>query len=241
MDIGEVVSDSFRYPSSDWKKVVVLGILFLLSFLIIPAFLVLGYVFRVLKASLAGLNELPEFEEWGEMFVDGIKVFVVYLIYFLPAIVIMAVSVMSIWSSMMSIMAMQTANTVPTTMMGLMGGSALAGMLISMIYMLVITPITVVAVANMAFNESNLHAAFDFSNILDLISQIGWVDLIIWYVVMIAIGIALSVVISILTAIPVIGGIILLLLINPYIYMFYARSAAWLYASAFENVENNIE
>ena len=66
MDIGDVISDSLRYPSSDWSKVVILGVLFLISFLIIPIFLALGYTFRVIKASLAGLEELPAFEEWGE-------------------------------------------------------------------------------------------------------------------------------------------------------------------------------
>lgn len=80
MDIGEIVSDSFRYPSTDWKKVIILGVISILSFLIIPIFLVLGYAFRVLKASLAGLEELPEFDEWVNMLVDGIKVFVVYIV-----------------------------------------------------------------------------------------------------------------------------------------------------------------
>jgi len=27
MDIGEIVNDAIRYPSSDWKKVIILGVL----------------------------------------------------------------------------------------------------------------------------------------------------------------------------------------------------------------------
>ena len=73
MDIGDVISDSLRYPSSDWIKVVILGVLFIISFFIIPLFLAMGYIFRVIKASLAGVEELPSFDEWGEMFIDGIK------------------------------------------------------------------------------------------------------------------------------------------------------------------------
>ena len=46
MDIGDVVSDSLKYPTSDWIKVVILGLLLIISFLIIPLFLAMGYMFR---------------------------------------------------------------------------------------------------------------------------------------------------------------------------------------------------
>ena len=239
MDIGEIVSDSIRYPSSNWTKVIILGILFIISFLIIPVFLALGYIFKVLKASLAGLEELPEFDEWIDMLVDGIKVFVVYIVYFLPAILIMIFSVISIWYSIMSFAAMQTVGTMmsPELLFGMFGGTALAGIIISMIYMLVITPIMAIAIANMAYNDGEINAAFRFSEIFELISQIGWVDLIIWYIVLILIGVVIGVLTGILGIIPVIGWIISILVIYPYINIFYARSVAWLYASAFENSE----
>ncbi|MDI3549731.1 MAG: hypothetical protein PWQ15_833 [Methanobacterium sp.] len=44
MDIGEIISDSIKYPSQDWKKIIILGILSILSILIIPIFLVMGYL-----------------------------------------------------------------------------------------------------------------------------------------------------------------------------------------------------
>lgn len=39
MDIGDLISDSLKYPSSNMTWVLVLGILFLVSILIIPLFL----------------------------------------------------------------------------------------------------------------------------------------------------------------------------------------------------------
>lgn len=80
MDIGDLISDSLKYPSSNVTKVVVLGILFLINILVIPLFLTLGYLFRVVKASIIGINELPEFDAWGELLEDGVKLFLVYLI-----------------------------------------------------------------------------------------------------------------------------------------------------------------
>ena len=62
MDIGEIISDSIKYPSSNWGKVLILGIITIASVLIIPVFLLIGYVFRIIKATLAGIDELPEFD-----------------------------------------------------------------------------------------------------------------------------------------------------------------------------------
>ena len=41
MDVGEIISDAIRYPSSDWKKIIILGVI-----LIIPIvdFIGLGYI-----------------------------------------------------------------------------------------------------------------------------------------------------------------------------------------------------
>ena len=58
MDIGEIISDSIKYPSAGWTKVVILGVI-----LIIPIvnFIGLGYLFRIIKATFAGIDELPDF------------------------------------------------------------------------------------------------------------------------------------------------------------------------------------
>ena len=236
MDIGDVISDSLRYPSSDWSKVVILGVLFLISFLIIPIFLALGYTFRVIKASLAGLEELPAFEEWGEMFVEGIKLFLVYMIYSLPAIIIIIISFISLWASLISLtnIIQASGNTVtPNMFLALTGSSAIIGLIIAGLYILVIYPIMAVAIGNMAYYNGELGTAFRFDEILSIISQIGWVDLIIWYIVVIIVGVAIGLVVSIISIIPIIGWIILIFLVYPYFYLFYARAIALLYSSAF--------
>jgi len=88
MKVGEIVGEALDYPGSDLNKVLILGILNLISFLIIPVFLVVGYNLRVLKATIAGFDELPEFDEWGEMFIDGVKVFVVTIAYMIIPLII---------------------------------------------------------------------------------------------------------------------------------------------------------
>ncbi len=236
MDIGDVVSDSLKYPSSDWGKVILLGVLFLTSFLIVPLLLALGYMFRVVKASLAGLEELPAFDAIGEMLVEGIKVFLVYLIYSLPAVIIGIFSFISLWSSIWSltyVTQMSGSTMTPDMLFSVLGGTAIVGLLIAGIYSLVIYPIIAVAIGNMAYYNGELGAAFRISEILSTISQIGWVDLIIWYIVVLMVGIAIGFVGSIIGIIPILGWIVLIFIVYPYFYLFYARAIAWLYSSAF--------
>ncbi len=228
MDIGEIISDSISYPSQDWKKVLILGILTIISILVIPVFLVMGYFFRILKSSIAGFDELPDFDEWGEMFIDGIKIFVVQFVYLLIPLIVIFIG---IWASIASISVTDTGTmTNPLLFMGLMGGTAIIGIILAIIFELIGS----IAVANMALNNSEFGAAFRFSEILEKISMIGWGKYIVWYIVMIIISIIGGFIASILNVIPFIGMIIALLVVYPYLTMFSARSLALLFGSSVE-------
>ena len=45
--ILDIYKDAFEYSAKDWKTLIILGILCLFSFLLIPAFLITGYNYRV--------------------------------------------------------------------------------------------------------------------------------------------------------------------------------------------------
>ena len=106
MDLVKIIEDAVSYPFSDWKKILILGILAIISSLgiatlfigtllgiknvlviillfiigyFIFGFLIDGYNFRIIKTSISGERELPEFNNWVEMFVDGIKVSIVFI------------------------------------------------------------------------------------------------------------------------------------------------------------------
>ena len=112
MTIGSIVDDAIRYPLSQWKRCLILGILFLMGdlvyitrfdgsivlttniaiewFLGIIAFSIVlltrGYFFRIIKSSLNDEAEPPEFNRWIDMFKGGVKLFIVGLVYIIPAI-----------------------------------------------------------------------------------------------------------------------------------------------------------
>lgn len=88
MNLSEILSESFKYPLSNLKRMLILGILLALNILIIPAILSMGYYIRIIESSFQGSNELPPFNEWGKMFTDGLKYIVVLLIYLgIPAFI----------------------------------------------------------------------------------------------------------------------------------------------------------
>jgi hypothetical protein len=233
VDIGEIIGDAVKYPISDWKKLLTLGILLLLGFVIIPAFLALGYVFRVLKATIAGFNELPEFDEWGEMLIDGLKVFVVTIAYMIIPLIIMLAGVFT------GLYGYGLGVTDPTLLLQAGGGLVIIGVIVAIIFGLLLT----IALAHMAFHDSDLGAAFRIREILDVISDIGWVDYIIWYIAVIIvggiIGFIASLVIGVISGLmgliaPVVGSavnyILVMLFLQPYLNLFYYRALGLRYA-----------
>lgn len=88
MDISEMFSDSYiSYPFSNFSRIFLLGILFCTGvFLIIPAIFAGGYLFRIIENTIKGNYELPSFENWKKMFIDGLKVATVIIFYASPGL-----------------------------------------------------------------------------------------------------------------------------------------------------------
>lgn len=248
MDIGDLVSDALKYPLSDWTKILMLGIILviagignisrslmtdsaLISVLGIIGFIVgllgYGYFFRIIKSSLAGISDLPSFDDFVTMFIDGIKVAVVGFVYSIPAVILILIFAASIIISLIS-----NPSSIP---IGALIGAGV-GIILAMLYMLIITPIIAVAVANMAHNDSEFGAAFRFSEIFDSIGNIGWGNIIIWYIVTIIVYIVIGAIGGIITGLfslisPVVTIVLMSLIVTPYLQMYVARSVALLYSS----------
>lgn len=74
---------------SDWlMKVLIGGIMVLLSVLIIPAFFLSGYTLEVTRRAARGDDRLPAWDNWGDLFMKGAMSVVIQLVYALPVILI---------------------------------------------------------------------------------------------------------------------------------------------------------
>jgi hypothetical protein len=221
MNIKEIMKDAIRYPLSDWKKILILGIIIVFSSIpyrslnitnnelillfvgigFLTGFFVNGYLFRIIKSSLEGNVKLPEFKAWIDMLIDGVKVFLVFLIYLiLPPMVILFLLLFftgfdfTMFQTNLSIFGSLGINPLEFLTSGILPGIEnfvgisfnLFGELIAifmLFYVIIILPLFLVAIAGMAYDEGELRSAFRFREILEDITDIGWVNLIKWYLI----------------------------------------------------------
>ena len=53
--ILDIYKDSLEYSAKDLKTLLILGVTYFLSFLLLPMFLIYGYSYRVTKISVEGM------------------------------------------------------------------------------------------------------------------------------------------------------------------------------------------
>jgi hypothetical protein len=84
LDFGRCFSFFFQDP--DWIKKLLFGSLFtLLSFFIVGGFFLAGYMIRLIRRSAGGeAYPLPDWDDLGGIFTDGVSAVGVYLVYILP-------------------------------------------------------------------------------------------------------------------------------------------------------------
>src|SRR5947207_15638989 len=87
----------FTYVFDDprWMPKVGIGGLFILaSFFIIGVFFVYGYLARLVRNVINGLQHpLPEWDDLGEYFSEGLKLFAVAIIYAIPLVIVVCIAV----------------------------------------------------------------------------------------------------------------------------------------------------
>lgn len=93
--IIDVLSDSLKYSVSNSKNFFKLFILNLLDFLIIPIFFTEGYKYRIVEESINGMmysgDELPEFDDFKKLFIDGCKLIILKILTIIPVIAVLTI------------------------------------------------------------------------------------------------------------------------------------------------------
>jgi hypothetical protein len=216
MDYGSMVGESFEYAKEavvgKWNKWLMLIIATIL--LGIP---LMGYAMKVLR----GEKPAPEVNDWGTLFIDGIKYLIVSLIYALPIIIV--------WVLVMGASAAAIMSGNYSAMMAAFGAVAL-GVLVMFILAVIISVFEVIGIVRFA-RTGSIGEAFNISAILATINKIGWVPYIIALIVLIIVAIIIAIIAGILMMIPYLGIIIYICLIAP-IALLYTRYICLLYDNA---------
>ena len=216
MDYGSMVGESFEYAKEavvgKWNKWVMLIIATILIGLPLA-----GYCLKVLR----GEKPAPEVNDWGTLFIDGIKIFIIMLIYMIPAMIVLFVVV--------GVSALGAMRGNPTAAMAAIGGM-LIGLLLFAVIALITAIFAIIGAVRFA-RTGNMGEAFNFSEILGTIGKIGWLPYIIALVVLVVVQIIIGIVVSIIMMIPYLGFIIYICLLSP-IMLFQTRYICQLYDSA---------
>lgn len=268
LNIGDIINDALKYPLSNTKNLLFLGVIILIGqlfsivtslgiknivldiilglALLVTIFLRSGYSIRILESSINGSDTLPDLKKWKIMFMDGLKVIIVSLVYILPLIVISFIIGM-----IMAFMTISTGAPMKSGIFTILGAILIVGGL----YLLIVYPVLYMALSNMAYHEKNISYAFKFGEIKAMISDMGWGKLIGWfictgiiYLVMIGIGMIINSLLG-LAHLRFIGLIFYSLLIIPFAMTFLFRSISLIYKSTLqvpgeseigEDVDSNI-
>ena len=238
--ILDIYKDSLEYSAKDWKTLVILGVICFFSFLLLPAFLITGYNYRVINTAVHGVingrDPLPDFEDLISMFVDGVKFVIVQILYLLvPAIIFL----------IFALVAGQTNGVAASAIM-------IIGCIITFVAFVVAELMAQMGICHMVYNDGAFSKAFAISEIKEVIDEIGWfeciatflgliiITLVILFVVSAIIGIiftAFGVSTAILginpSSIFILGALINILitmfLVGPYVSIFNSRSIGLLY------------
>lgn len=89
MTISFEKSFGFVFKDPEWIKKLVIGTVFVLltPFLIGIPFMS-GYMIRIIRQRLQGKEGLPEWDDMGVLFVDGMKTLLIGFVYALPVVVV---------------------------------------------------------------------------------------------------------------------------------------------------------
>ena len=216
MDVDIETMAKYPMESDEWIKTVLIGGASLLfSFLIVPWFLVSGYLVRAIRAGMDGADEPPVFDEWGDLLREGFVAGIIGLVYQIVPLIVLFVFVGG------SIFAFATGSNTGSGigMVGLFGG-----MFLWWILAIIFGFVGFAGIANYA-REGSFGAGFDFGVIRQAVTSRAY--LVAWAYV-IALNIVVGVVVGVLNVVPVLGSIVGLFV------GFYALIiAGWLWGDGF--------
>lgn len=239
MDMGKIIEDSFKYPASNWKRLLMFGlivliyqlsieiimvytevsalVLLLLIPFIITYLLILGYQLRAIGTSIRGKMEAPELNNWPKMLLDGLRMFIIGLIYGIIPAIVLSVGFVLLFVGSSSIK---------------IAGAII--LLLGVVLLFIMALIMLMAISNMAYH-GEVGAALRLSEIKERIKKIGWLNYILIFIILMVFNLMLLLVTGLVSLIPIVGLVLVSLIIGPYMYLFLSRAYGLIYQETLED------
>jgi hypothetical protein len=193
IDLGR----AFKAPFADteWVKKTLFG--WLWTLLVVTAPVVLGAQLDYIKSVSEGREELPNWDDFGSKWVRGFLLYVAYMIYAIPIWIAFFILLLP------GIIAAAASNG--NSGAGLFGGGMCLFSLVAIVYGIAMVLFLQAATVNYAM-KGNFGALFEFGGIIARIRDgSGYFAAWLWAIV---VSFAASIVMSVLSVVPVLGSIV---------------------------------
>lgn len=215
MDVGK----SLTYVPEDprWvSKLIIALIVSFFSFLFFPIFFLLGYAIGITRNVKDGVEKpLPEWENWGKLFMDGLYIFIAQFVYTLPFLILICIA--SLATGGMG--ALSESGGDPDLIMAFMTTTGLIIGCLGFLYVIALVFISPAIIIQYVLNHDDFGSTFRFGEVLGIARE-SIADILIVLLVTMGIGIVVSFATGILSIIPCIGWIVAILIglvMSPYI------------------------
>ena len=218
LDVGAITNQAIEYAKKLFADLGKLVMLVVFGMIPVVNWITAGYMAKVIKET-PNSDSLPKLEEYGALLIEGLKISIAAGAYMLAPAILIALGAFSLFAP-----SPFGPGIFPVRFLGAGLGTVL--FIIGIVLAFLVAIVLSMAIVHMV-KTGSFGKAFAISEILSVIKKIGWGSYIVWLVVIVV----CSFVVGLLTAIPVVGWIISLI-ISPVFGVFSSRSAALVYTSA---------
>ena len=224
MKLDENLTDAIDYTKLLFADLGRLLILIVLAIIPIVDFVVLGYLGNVMKAPKDS-KQLPPLENYFDLWFQGLQILVASIIFMIIPLILAVPFIFLLMLSNASLPFLATVSWVLSVVL----------MIVGLLLAFFLAIILAMAIVNM-LKKNSFGKAFAFGEIFEIIGKVGWLNYILWLLVIFV----CSIVVAAIGSIPVIGWF-LSLMIAPIFGVFVARSAALVYLEATETEADETE
>ncbi len=213
---------AFTYLKDDERWMTKLGIgalVSFLSFLIVPIFLLPGYMVQIMRNVRDGVEPaLPEWDDWGTLLADGFNIWVVQMVYTIPFWLLICIAMFAT-GGVTALFGDATGGTGDAAALGLLSVWGIVGCLgiLFLVALIFLAP----AITIQYVREGSLAACFRFGDVIAIIRD-NMSDIVMITIAFVAASFAISLVVGIVGLIPCLGQIIVFVAIyalSPYLTM----------------------
>lgn len=233
MNMKDMVVDSAKFSSSNWIKLLLLGLVIFIAdkvneisnfndgtpgaifigIVVVGLFLgayQAGFLFRIIEETTKGSEKMPRFDKFWDTFLHGIKEIIITMVYFIVPFILILISIFSV-----------------ADFAGTEGQETIILLLVTALFLASLTYLVYqAAVLNMANHHGTIRSGFDFKSIFRKVREIGFKRL--GFIYIITVILAFTVEDTIRDAVSIIpydlGSVIFSFIIAPFILIFIART-----------------